>query len=471
MLQAKSREDATSEVPNDLESQINAIHGGGRPLAESERAYFEPRIGADFSQVRLHTDSQAAKSARAVNARAFTVGPDVVFGAGQYAPESSTGQRLMAHELTHVLQQTQSHTRASYFVDAAGDGHWITRRLLNVSPSPTQLARERWPRWKRITGLEQCVEGEVPAPRSLAEAIRRRQIDPDAPADMGFLSDIAFLEFLSSQGLERRDFERLSRWSSQIFRYNTRLQNERSQQGEDLYADFYSRGRNRARDRSKWQKRPQPGEWFESFAMGGGEFIVDLGRGTLHIGRYSKATVVAIWDPSELRELARDDVAFIGMVVRVITDPVDTVKTIGAGYAATYVLANYLTPEQQQEIEESISDILPTMVKKKIGKYLAKKLVISAMLQPVLSALAKRVTSALLAKGVKKAGGAVLVVVSILGLMEKAKSSSDRLAKSDPRLHAYLVAHDLHMAWFLVEDHVDVIRRQVRVALGKEISG
>ena len=106
MLQAKSREDATSEVTNDLESQINAIKGGGRPLAESERAYFEPRFGADFSQVRLHTDSQAAESARAVNARAFTVGQDVVFGAGQYVPESSTGQRLMAHKLTHVVQQS-----------------------------------------------------------------------------------------------------------------------------------------------------------------------------------------------------------------------------------------------------------------------------------------------------------------------------------------------------------------------------
>ena len=51
MLQAKSREDATSEVPNDLESQINAIRGGGQPLVESERAYFEPRFGYDFSQV------------------------------------------------------------------------------------------------------------------------------------------------------------------------------------------------------------------------------------------------------------------------------------------------------------------------------------------------------------------------------------------------------------------------------------
>ena len=74
MLQAKNREDSTSEVTNDLESQINAIKGGGRSLAESERAYFEPRFGADFSQVKVHTGAQAAESARAVNAKAYTVG-------------------------------------------------------------------------------------------------------------------------------------------------------------------------------------------------------------------------------------------------------------------------------------------------------------------------------------------------------------------------------------------------------------
>jgi hypothetical protein len=106
MLQAKSTEDSTSEVPNDLESQINAIKGGGRPLAKSERAYFEPRFGYDFGQVRVHIDTLAAESAQAVNARAFTTRQDVVFGAGQYAPGTSEGKRLLAHELTHVVQQS-----------------------------------------------------------------------------------------------------------------------------------------------------------------------------------------------------------------------------------------------------------------------------------------------------------------------------------------------------------------------------
>jgi hypothetical protein len=80
MLQTKSREDATPEVSNNLESQINAIKGGGRPLAESERDYFEPRFGADFSQVKVHTDAQAAESAGAVNAKAYTLEQDVYSG-------------------------------------------------------------------------------------------------------------------------------------------------------------------------------------------------------------------------------------------------------------------------------------------------------------------------------------------------------------------------------------------------------
>ena len=106
MLQAKSREDGISEVPHDLESQINAIKGGGRPMAESERAYFEPRFEADFSQVKVHTGAQAAESARAVNARAFTRGHDIVFDAGEYTPGTTVGKKLLAHELTHVVQQT-----------------------------------------------------------------------------------------------------------------------------------------------------------------------------------------------------------------------------------------------------------------------------------------------------------------------------------------------------------------------------
>jgi hypothetical protein len=80
--------------------------GGGRELPASVRAHFEPRFGADFGGVRIHTGPQAEASASALQARAFTVGRDIVFGRGELAPETGRGRHLLAHELTHVLQQS-----------------------------------------------------------------------------------------------------------------------------------------------------------------------------------------------------------------------------------------------------------------------------------------------------------------------------------------------------------------------------
>ncbi|MBI4000190.1 MAG: DUF4157 domain-containing protein [Nitrospira defluvii] len=77
-----------------------------RPLDAETRGFFAARFGHDFANVRVHTDVEAAESARSVNALAYTVGRDVVFGAGQYSPNTRAGQRLLAHELTHVVQQT-----------------------------------------------------------------------------------------------------------------------------------------------------------------------------------------------------------------------------------------------------------------------------------------------------------------------------------------------------------------------------
>jgi hypothetical protein len=77
----------------------------GQPLDQATRARMEPRFGRDFSAVRVHTDAPAARSARAVSALAYTVGPHIAFDSGRYAPGSSAGQQLLAHELAHVSQQ------------------------------------------------------------------------------------------------------------------------------------------------------------------------------------------------------------------------------------------------------------------------------------------------------------------------------------------------------------------------------
>ena len=81
------------------------LRSPGAALDPETRAHMEPRFGYDFSNVRVHTNERAAESARAVNARAYTVGNNVVFGAGQYTPVSYGGQKLLAHELAHVVQQ------------------------------------------------------------------------------------------------------------------------------------------------------------------------------------------------------------------------------------------------------------------------------------------------------------------------------------------------------------------------------
>lgn len=91
-----------SSVPPIVHEVLNSI---GQPLDPDTRAFMEPRFGHDFSKVRVHTDSKAAESARAVNALAYTVGQHVVFGTGQYGPYTEAGQKLLAHELTHVAQQ------------------------------------------------------------------------------------------------------------------------------------------------------------------------------------------------------------------------------------------------------------------------------------------------------------------------------------------------------------------------------
>jgi outer membrane protein OmpA-like peptidoglycan-associated protein len=84
-----------------------ALRSPGRPLDAEVRAFMEPRFGHDFSQVRLHSGAAAADSARALNAHAYTLGEDIVLASGKLAPSTKEGSRLLAHELTHVVQQGQ----------------------------------------------------------------------------------------------------------------------------------------------------------------------------------------------------------------------------------------------------------------------------------------------------------------------------------------------------------------------------
>lgn len=119
-LQRKEKGASADAVAHAPSSVNETLSSPGRPLDPVSRTFFEPRFGRDFSDVRVHTDARAAASARNVSALAYTVGRNIVFAAGQYAPSASGGRRLLAHELSHVVQQA--------------DG------LLQRTPDPSALA-------------------------------------------------------------------------------------------------------------------------------------------------------------------------------------------------------------------------------------------------------------------------------------------------------------------------------------------
>jgi hypothetical protein len=169
------------------------LRSPGQPLDTGTRAFFEPRFGRDFSQVRTHRDPQAGESAKAVNAHAYTVGNQIVFGPSQPKPETETGRRLMAHELAHVMQQggtqdgTDGPTRISdpaeqseRQAEAAGDQ--VMREATPselFAPSDGVLQRDAADRkssgkpggGKGEVEVRLAFEGKCPHPEKIAEAI------------------------------------------------------------------------------------------------------------------------------------------------------------------------------------------------------------------------------------------------------------------------------------------------------------
>jgi hypothetical protein len=102
------RNAATSVHAASAPKVTSAVASGGVPLTPAQRAYFEPRFGCDLSGIRVHTSDKAAASAQGINARAFTLGSDIAFAHGEYEPETHAGRHLIAHELAHVAQQSNS---------------------------------------------------------------------------------------------------------------------------------------------------------------------------------------------------------------------------------------------------------------------------------------------------------------------------------------------------------------------------
>jgi hypothetical protein len=104
-IQTKSANKTPVQVRNVTAEQIQSSKGKGSSLNEKTSAFMSSRIGFDFRDVKIHTDTDAVKFSRELNAKAFTIGQDIYFDRGQFQPDTTAGQHLLAHELTHVVQQ------------------------------------------------------------------------------------------------------------------------------------------------------------------------------------------------------------------------------------------------------------------------------------------------------------------------------------------------------------------------------
>ncbi len=102
------KEDSNQIISSAQTENYIASVPGGNPLRNEERSFFESRMGNDFSNVRIHTDNNANQSAKNINALAYTYGNDIVFAKNQYQPNTEEGKKLIAHELTHVMQQNNN---------------------------------------------------------------------------------------------------------------------------------------------------------------------------------------------------------------------------------------------------------------------------------------------------------------------------------------------------------------------------
>jgi len=150
--------------------------GGGAPLDEETRADMEGRLGHDFSDVRVHTGGTADESARSVNAQAYTVGSDIVFAGGRYDPTSDAGKHMLAHELTHVVQQRSGPVDGT----DAGDGVRVSdpsdRFEREAAASADQAMSAPAPQAQVTTGaagVQRVEEDEAPEEESVQTYVQR----------------------------------------------------------------------------------------------------------------------------------------------------------------------------------------------------------------------------------------------------------------------------------------------------------
>ncbi|GGY40202.1 hypothetical protein GCM10007387_22980 [Pseudoduganella albidiflava] len=174
--------DGALAVPAGYERSLQrAVQGGGSALPPATRGFMESRFGHDFSGVRVHHDAQADALSRQIDARAFTLGQDIFFGRSEYAPASGAGQRLLAHELTHVVQQ------------ASGK---LSRQIRRVPRTPCSAYPSYDPAKNRLTyncaGLALRSYEDTSPPSAVYTDMEARFTPPYSPADTCLPGEVKF---------------------------------------------------------------------------------------------------------------------------------------------------------------------------------------------------------------------------------------------------------------------------------------
>jgi hypothetical protein len=155
----------------------DVLRSPGRPLDTETQTFFEQRLGHDFSRVRVHTDEQAARSAQEVNALAYTVGRDISFGSGQFAPDTEAGQKLLAHELAHVVQNGNCYTAANRLQRQVLPHRPAVRQHETMStPGPKDLSDDQLESYAKQLYAELRSSGSLQEPSLLLDQAIRELI-------------------------------------------------------------------------------------------------------------------------------------------------------------------------------------------------------------------------------------------------------------------------------------------------------
>lgn len=205
---AVNSEPVYSEPVNEVPPIVHQVlQSRGQPLDRETRAFMEPRFGRDFSQVRVHTDAKAAESAQAVNALAYTVGHHIAFAPHQYAPGSAAGQRLLAHELAHVVQQRgvgaglQPFSIGPVSDPSEAEADWAARAVM--AGQPTAIAQHSAPVLARLaeTRTLRVADGsEVDVTRSVTPGRCALVPESRSRSSSGATASNAFLELNLCRG-------------------------------------------------------------------------------------------------------------------------------------------------------------------------------------------------------------------------------------------------------------------------------